>query len=180
MNPHTVFTPHRVRNTLDAGEVRRYHAVPSVRPQSVGLHSWGVAVLCIYLLENDVSAQLLKEAIMHDTAELFTGDVPYTVKRDLKDVKERFDMLETHVRNEYMLLPRQQLSKKEEAVLKLADTLDGLFWCVKYETNGPVGGRWYGALDTCFAKFEPLFAGTGILERAKSLVEQVKSEPHAP
>lgn len=171
--------PERARNTLDAGEVRRYHAVPSVAPQSVGLHSWGVAVICLYLTEGRASGVLLTEALLHDTEELFTGDIPFTVKRDVPAVKSMFAELSSVARANWLLPNKGSLLPKEEAILKLADTLDGLIWCRKHEAHGPVGGRWSDSLDRACDKFLPLLQDDTIV-RARTLVELIKKEPHLP
>lgn len=151
----TQFT--RLYNTLEAGKVSRYHAVPTVRPQTVGQHSWGVAVLLWHITQGQASAQCLMEAIMHDTAELFTGDIPFTVKRDHPAIKEAFKILETHHRVCHLVIPGNNLSDAEEALLKVCDTLEGFIWCKLHEdTRGPVGDRWEEAYHVAQSKFKTM------------------------
>lgn len=168
----------RLSNTLLSGLVTRYHAVPSVRPQTLGQHQWGVAVLMIYLSQGQCSRAALMEAILHDTAELFTGDVPFTVKRDNPTIKEVFDHMEREHR-ESNLLPESDLPETSKQLLKLCDTLEGLIWCACYEQhNGVVGPRWQEAYKKCTVKFH-LLAETfpGIWDKSNDLVNTYLSAP---
>jgi 5'-deoxynucleotidase YfbR-like HD superfamily hydrolase len=154
-----------------AGSVLRYHAAPTVRPQTVGHHSFGVAVIVIYLTSGDASANLLKAAVLHDTAELFTGDIPFTVKRDNADIKTTFDELENRAYAE-RLLEMPELTKEERCVLKLADTLEGYLWCVKHESSGPVRSRWKNALTNALVKFADLVSPS-VFSNAKAFLTQL-------
>lgn len=160
----------RVLLTLEAGRVARYHAVPTVAPQSVGLHSYGVAVLCIYLCGGYPSAELLTAALLHDAPEIITGDVPYTTKRSSPMIKQELEHLEEWV-YDHDVLPFPKLTPAEAATLKLADTLDGLIWCRKTETRGPVLGRWTEALDIALKKFVTVVE-PDVLMRAQELAER--------
>ena len=146
----------RAATTLEAGRVLRYHAVPSVGSQNIAHHSWGVAVICLYLTGGKASSELLVEALMHDTAELFTGDIPFTVKRDRPDIKDTFDLMEDDAREAELLIPPQHLSDRDHALLKLADTLEGFVWCRKTELRGPVLGRWTEAFAKARCKFSTI------------------------
>lgn len=145
---------HRLLDTMEAGRVLRYHAAPSVQPQTVGLHSWGVMILALYITNGNASRELLIECAMHDSAEYFTGDVPFNVKRDNADVKKRFDAMEDTARNNELLLAPIDLDEHDKAVLKLADTLDGLIWCAKTEVLGPIRDRWKASMRNGLDKFE--------------------------
>lgn len=160
----------RAANTLEAGRVVRYHAVPTVQPQNVGHHSWGVAIIALFITGGNASKELLTECLMHDSAELFTGDVPFTVKRDNADVKKRFDAMEDTVRLNELLLPPADLSSHDAAVLKLADTLEGFIWCRKTEIHGPVKDRWVAAFGRAIDKFAPVL-GSQELHNATLLFE---------
>ena len=155
--------------TLEAGRVARYHAAPTVAPQSVGLHSYGVAVLCLHLCGGCASAELLQAALLHDAPEIVTGDVPYTTKRNSPTIKHELEELEEQVYN-YDVLPFPKLTQAEVATLKLADTLDGLIWCRKTETRGPVLSRWTEALEIALRKFADVVE-PDVLMRAQELAE---------
>lgn len=157
----------RTCNTLEAGRVVRYHAVPTVGTQTVGLHSWGVAIILLYLTEGNVRAELLQAAILHDAPEIHTGDIPFTVKRDSATIKKALQELEDEAHRN-VVLPFPQLQPSEEALLKVADTLEGLLWCRKTEFTGPVHGRWVSSLERALEKFKDRLSPT-ILARAHVL-----------
>lgn len=149
----------RILNTLEAGRVLRYHSAPTVQPQTDGLHSFGVAVLALYVTNGEASGALLRECIMHDTPELFTGDAPFPVKRDHQPIKDAYDELElAHRRMDLIPASGQQhvctLDPHDAAVLKVCDTLEGLIWCRKTEQCfGAVRARWSHAYRRCQSKF---------------------------
>lgn len=159
----------RVLLTLEAGRVARYHAAPTVAPQSVGLHSYGVAVLCLHLCGGCASAELLQAALLHDAPEIITGDVPYTTKRNSPTIKHELEELEERV-YDYDVLPFPKLTQAEVATLKLADTLDGLIWCHKTENRGPVLDRWAEAMGIALQKYAGVVE-PDVLMRAKELAE---------
>lgn len=144
----------RVVNTLTSGKVLRYHAAPTVQPQNVAHHAWGVAVLVHYITRGQASAALLMEALLHDSGELFTGDVPFTVKRDSPSLKFAFDLLERNAREAKTTSSPAQLDTRELAILKVCDTLEGFIWCVLHEHLGPVCVRWVDAFARGRVKFK--------------------------
>lgn len=113
--------------TLGA-EVRRYHTVTTLREETVGHHSHGVAMLCVLLCPN-VSADLLKAALMHDLAEQITGDIPSPAKREYYH-GGNFDELERRLINESGL-KFPFLTDYEKRILKLADIAHGALFCVR-------------------------------------------------
>jgi len=163
----------KLDNTLQSGLVTRYHAVPSVRPQTVGQHTWGVAILMHYLSDGRATVHMILEALLHDSAEYFTGDVPFTVKRDNPAIKMAFDTLE-EIHRENDLVPNAGYEglNHEQALLKLCDTLEGFLWCAQYEARlGPVGPRWEEAYYRCKTKFVDILdtAYPGIWGRAEEI-----------
>lgn len=144
----------KLDNTLESGKVVRYHCAPTVRPQTVAQHSWNVAMIALYISEGACSRALLLECLMHDTGELITGDIPYTLKRDNLALRTHLHQLEIVARENEMLLPPQTLSDQDAALLKVCDTLDGLIWCVLHEDrHGPVHDRWFRAYEIAREKF---------------------------
>lgn len=146
----------RLINTLESGEVTRYHAVPSVRPQNLAHHCWNVQCILAYLLPDIGSREipLMDEARLHDAAELYTGDIPFTVKRDNPEIKTLLYKLEEQARSEHLQETVCDLTSPQAAILKLADTLDGFIWCAKYErTEDSVLPRWHEAYNVAREKF---------------------------
>mgnify|MGYP001821227318 CR=1 FL=1 len=116
-----------LNEVLEAGRVMRYHAAPIDKKQSVAEHSWGVAV-CILKLWPDTGKDLLLHAILHDIAEVYTGDVPAPVKKASSAVKNMFDSLEEDAL-EMMEVDLPVLNSVEQRRLKIADCLEGMKYC---------------------------------------------------
>jgi 5'-deoxynucleotidase YfbR-like HD superfamily hydrolase len=141
----------RVVDTIEAGEVIRFHAVPSIASQTVAQHSWGVMLLGAYILKEESTTDFLVACALHDTGEIITGDIPFTAKRGC--FKHLAQMLEEaeETAMEQELWPMPELSPKERFVLKLSDMLEGLRWAVLNERAPQiVAGRWFDAIANLF------------------------------
>lgn len=111
-----------------SGRVRRYHTEELLKPQDVAQHSYGVAWLCWWLCQGQVSAALILHALAHDAAEHALGDIPSPTKREL-GIRQQVDAAEARLMALHsIVLP--DLSDFENKVLKLADALDGVLHCV--------------------------------------------------
>jgi hypothetical protein len=151
----------RALNLLDAGEVSRFHAVPTIPVQSVGQHTYGVLAILLAMdtFVRPEDLPLLTAAMLHDAPELYTGDVPFTTKRECPEVKAALDKAEFEYSCAHLFIsPR--LSPRQCTLLKLADMLEGLRWSILWERGGTVQGRWLKAIeDLVVAKFDLLEAG---------------------
>lgn len=161
----------RLHHTLQSGKVLRYHAAPSVTPQSLAHHQWGVAALVMELTNFNCSAMLLAEALLHDTGELTTGDIPYTLKRDNPSLKALVKDLEFAARRDFTLCAPLRLTEQEHAVLKMADTLEGLLWCCENEKPPQVvRSRWITAYHAGIVKFKGEHPGlTHVWDKAEQM-----------
>jgi 5'-deoxynucleotidase YfbR-like HD superfamily hydrolase len=176
-----------VATLLEAGEVERFHAVPSIPAQTVAAHSWGVAIIAmqIYGQETAVALRPLMEAcLLHDTGELITGDIPFTAKRGVfADIRPQLDAAEAAAMDQH-LWPMPRLEKGEQTILKLADMLEGLRYATLYERSpfsvGPViPDRWWHALNGIF-RSDAMDSMTPIqCERAYSLFAVLSPAMHA-
>ncbi len=121
---------HRLPGMLDflsiGAEVKRYHTHTTLREETVGHHSHGVALLCL-LLRPDASARLLRAALLHDMAEQVTGDIPSPAKR-LYGLSEQVHEREVQVL-ESSLWYWPELDADERRVLKFADLAQGALFC---------------------------------------------------
>ena len=155
--------------TLESGRVTRYHACPTVAPQTDAAHAWGVALLCIYLTGGNASAELVADALLHDSAEIVTGDIPYTTKRESPELCVALTAIEDRAQRE-RLMPRYQLTETERAIEKLADTLEGWLWCRKTEHINFIGRRWRVALARALSRFKDCVP-PDVLARAEALAD---------
>ena len=127
----------RVTAILKSATVQRYHTENTVHKQSVGEHTYDVMWL-VYLLTNGApSVSLLLAALMHDTPEYVTGDIPAPVKSNSPAVKHACDDLEA----EWFEIigiedASDQLTKREKKILKTADVLSGCLFCMNEWLRG--------------------------------------------
>ncbi len=111
-----------------AGRVKRYHTTDTVRVQNVADHSWNVAQILLHVDPN-CNRELLIAALHHDIPEYFTGDVPAPAKWASPSLTTDLAMLENEVEVELDICTF--LRANEKALLKFADSLECLMWCVE-------------------------------------------------
>jgi len=133
----------QLRAFTRAGDVMRFHTRPQLQPQNVGAHSYGVAWLCWLLRAGHPTAELLYAALIHDTPEFITGDVPAPVKHKMGN---ELGELEQAIYGKAQLR-QPDLSSEERRVLHLADSLEGLRHCVRERQLGNQ------LLKTCYERY---------------------------
>ena len=118
-----------VKFLLDGSQVRRFHTVPTVQVNTVGHHSHGVAMLAWGITQGQASAALLMAALTHDLGEQVIGDIPSPTKRALGPIgMEAINEMEDRtLRSAGYAFP---LTAVENNILKLADCLDGMLFCI--------------------------------------------------
>jgi 5'-deoxynucleotidase YfbR-like HD superfamily hydrolase len=140
--------PYRLLNLLESGEVQRFHAAPSVPIQTVGHHAWGVTAIARYIRE-DPSADFLFACLVHDAPELYTGDIPFTTKRESPLLRAMLGDIEEKYTSQHLFAP-VSLTQTETTILKVSDMLEGLRWAKLNERltagNQVVAGRWQNAI----------------------------------
>jgi 5'-deoxynucleotidase YfbR-like HD superfamily hydrolase len=124
------------------GYTERYHTWPTLLKDTVGHHSYNVACIIMHL-RPDCSVALLKAALLHDVAEHRTGDMPAPIKRALPDYPDGTfrsayaQMEELHMAEAGIEYPL--LTAEEAWVLKLADSMDGMRFCIQERRMGNQG-----------------------------------------
>lgn len=113
-----------ITDVIMGGCTKRYHTWPIVGDaQTVGYHSWGVAVILTMIC--DPSAKLLKAALFHDMAEHHVGDTPAPAKwanpKFAEELRETEKVFETKMGIGVVLWA---LSSEEQWMLDLADLLE--------------------------------------------------------
>lgn len=172
MNEKSFFTVYH------SGEVRRFHTMRVVYPISIGEHSWGVALILLWLYTpSSPSAALLHAAILHDVPESATGDIPGHVKWNYPDLAEALAEIERvfHVAHG----TETGLSQSETAVLRFADLAELVCYSL---TEMQMGNRrmkiiverslekLHAIVDVAIDVGDPLPA------RAKTLLADLKAE----
>ena len=116
-------------------QVRRYHTSLTSHDNTVGYHSYGVAVLVDVLCEGKPSLALLRAALYHDTAEQWTGDLPAPVKAR-KELRNELAIMEDSFANTWGLPLDEDLTPEERTILSWADLLDLMFYCYEERCRG--------------------------------------------
>lgn len=115
-----------VQRLMNGGEVVRYHTWPTANKQTVGCHSWGVAMIVQRLLPN-CRKELILAALQHDMGEQEMGDVPAPAKWRAPEFAAQLDKAEDCAREEMGFEPIA-LTDTEQRILKMADILELCAW----------------------------------------------------
>lgn len=158
-----------MKNTLEfimnGAAVTRYHTCDLIKPETVGHHSHGVAMLCL-VIDPVASRQLLASALIHDLAEQKTGDIPSPVKRELGISKTVSSMEENILSEAGIVSPL--LNLHEMAVLKLADVAHGALKCAREINLGNESMR--PVFDNYISYSKELLVN----DRSEQLIEAIK------
>lgn len=118
-----------VQRLMQFGQTQRYHTEVLIKSQDVAQHSFYVAWLCWLLSGRSPSGELIMTALAHDAGERSTGDLPAPTKRATK-LGPQFDALEAvYTGGAGFLQPT--LTQDEHEILKLADAMEGAFYCLR-------------------------------------------------
>lgn len=123
-------------HTQQLGQTLRYHTEIVLRTQDVAQHSFNVAWLCWLICDRAPSGALIMAALAHDGGERGTGDIPAPTKRSVPGMGAALDTMEAvHMLNRVGYSPAK-LNEMEQAVLKMADALDGFLYCLRERLLG--------------------------------------------
>jgi 5'-deoxynucleotidase YfbR-like HD superfamily hydrolase len=120
-------------NVLDGGEVKRYHTLATIGEQTVGSHSWGVAVILNWL-DPHISKHAILKALTHDVAEKQTGDMPAPTKWNNKDLALELALVEKKIEQD--LGVDYDLTPQEQELFKQSDLFELLWYCVNQRSLG--------------------------------------------
>lgn len=102
-----------------AGMIKRYHAKPTLRTQSVGEHTW--QVMLIYVQHFGIpSKKIWYYLLHHDIAEIGTGDVPFEAKRRFPSLKSALNKIEDNIMRDFSIVDFN-LTEQEKLRVKWAD-----------------------------------------------------------
>lgn len=144
----------------NGGETRRYHGFRMLMEDTVGHHSFNVCAI-ILKVRPDASAALLRAALKHDMAEHIVGDMPAPTKRAMPEYhshedaadpitfREVFAEYEAAEAEAHGVQLDEDLTPAEAWVLKFADSLDGMRFCI----NEMLLGNRLPRLITCYETF---------------------------
>jgi hypothetical protein len=113
----------------EGGNIRRYHAFPTPRGQTVADHSWHVAALLDAVMGDLLTLPLLRAAILHDVSEVATGDLPHGAKR--REAKLKMAAREVTDAFELQHDLRVPLTQVEKEALAWADLAEAVLWMIE-------------------------------------------------
>jgi 5'-deoxynucleotidase len=129
----------RFKLTRRAQRLRRYHTLPTNEQQTVGAHSFGVCMLLHEITGGKVSANLLVAALYHDVTETVLGDVPSPAYHLFPELKTAMANAEYSVAEKYDIM--FELDTQEQKLLKIADSMEALFFCLEDYQRGNLDAR---------------------------------------
>lgn len=128
------YSASRLMALWSSGYIKRQHTTQIIGEDLVGRHSWGVALLAMEFFPGD--HQLIEWAIVHDTAELVTGDLMAPTKWAHPTLKEAMDRPEREFHQDFLtegwLLP----TSEQELCFKICDLLELAMWAANQRLMG--------------------------------------------
>lgn len=136
---------------LRSGYVDRYHTTPELkRKQDNSQHQWRVAVIILQLHPNP-SLPLLREALLHDSGELFMGDMPGPTKARHPEIKLVTGPLEDQYRMQMGATPAA-LSPEDRAWLSFADLAECIGVMRMHAPQLEMRSDWAGAVNAAMER----------------------------
>jgi hypothetical protein len=106
-----------------AGMVKRYHTWPTIQTQTIGEHSWQVALI-YEKLYGPLSPEVERYIRLHDAAELVVGDPPFPVKSQNPTLKAEYAKAEEKALEHMDIGPLPELSLDIRRQIKICDLLE--------------------------------------------------------
>lgn len=150
----------RIAFIRQGSEVERYHTKRMLQRNDVGHHSYHVAWLANIMMragEHNPAAhhRVVMAALAHDLAEHITGDMPGDFKREM-GIRDEFSGYEDSYLTEVGLNYNDQMTAEEERILKMADMMEGAFYCISEASLGNARvGIVYKNFRSYIEKFQP-------------------------
>lgn len=113
---------------LSSGQIQRYHTLPTIGQESVAEHSYGVALIVLYLTEG-TPGKLLQWALTHDVAEAAIGDVPAPVKWKHPILNTALEAIEEEFNQENNI--EIKLTGDQKVLAKYADLLQMCWYALQ-------------------------------------------------
>jgi len=137
---------HAMESVLRMQSVTRWHMLETSSNQSLAAHSANVALLAMVISATasifyfDPSPDVVAAALVHDIAEVFTGDIPSHMKAHLKGLEE-VEQVVVHPIFEV------EVNANTRALIKLCDMADAVRYIRKHATDA-TGTAVYESLHT--------------------------------
>lgn len=130
-----ITTYDRLQFIYAGSKTKRFHTSDTLTTQTVGEHSFGVAMLVLLILPR-CRKEVLLAALCHDLAEHKVGDMAAPVKRAYPELKEKLQKMEDVLLQQHSLDFEAGLTDAERHAVKAADCMDGMLYCVRERRMG--------------------------------------------
>ena len=121
----------KLRPLYQSGAVSRFHTMRTLHRQTVAEHAWGVAVVLLWLYAPDMPPPtLLRYALLHDAAEVETGDVPATAKWNSASLSTKLRLLEEAFYEDHGIPLHEGLTADDISVLQFCDSAELLIYAL--------------------------------------------------
>jgi 5'-deoxynucleotidase YfbR-like HD superfamily hydrolase len=126
-----------------AGRITRYHTA-DVKPQTLGHHQWGVAmIVCMIYPNHRPPPDIIMAALTHDLAESETGDIPATAKWGNSRLDAALSESEVAFNKRHGIDFELTMTGREQDILHWADTFELCLYC-QYQVN--MGNEYAGEI----------------------------------
>lgn len=124
-----------IHDLMRAGSVKRFHIVNTTRTQTLAEHQYGVAILAGEIatrlgLDAPAVALVVAAAIVHDSGETRSGDLPTPTKKKLR---EAFGTAFDAVLAEYDI--PMHIPAHVKVILKCADYLESMTFLMEHKVG---------------------------------------------
>ena len=134
----------QILENYDLNQLIRYNTRTRITNESVAAHTFFVSLFCLKLFEElNISTEkryeILVKALLHDIGEVFTSDIPHTIKADNHVLRDIFDDLEKKYleKNWSSYIPiLESTDQLSYEILKLADIYSILQYTLTEERLG--------------------------------------------
>jgi hypothetical protein len=117
------------RLAVEGNAVLRFHAVRTLRKQTVGEHVSNMLGL-YFSITDEPSMDIVRAILVHDMAEQYTGDIAAPAKVDNPDFDKALDVVEALWMEKYGIFPAHKtMSPVDTWVLNWLDIVDLCYFC---------------------------------------------------
>lgn len=133
--------PARLLALYEAGDLKRLHALPTVRVHTMAEHVFGAVLMADELMEgnsirDDVRLSVYRLLMHHDAPEVWTGDVPAHMKKKHASINEALEREEGEWYDEMGIVNAAFYTDDVKQIAKAADRLDLAMTCVRERKYG--------------------------------------------
>lgn len=143
---HVTSMLRRVEKLYDAGDVKRMHAVATLRSHTIAEHVYGSMLIAVELYHLNLRTaavqglslswrNIVGALLVHDAPEVDTGDIPAPVKRVNPVINVTIEKLEMEFYRDFEI-ENPELNRIELDIVKAADYLDLAMLCVRERLMG--------------------------------------------